>query len=229
MNYLQRPIQWIRSPLRFYHVKPFRSIIWIISIFEGKGSRKDNSRHEEIFDSDHLKIWENLRDFRRNTFQLLSLTTLFRSTSNSMDTFPPEILPFYVTLFHRTSNETSSLYDVSEAAINIARLMIITGSNDSTVDDTRALWFTFPWSLCTLDAIMFKRCQPILLRNAGGGNVYLSFERKERKIDFSTRSVFRCRFRSDGFCISLPPLQFHRQKCNFDENLFTYRVHWFPF
>lgn len=29
---------------------------------------------------------------------------------------------------------------------------------------------------------MFKRCQPILLRNAGGGNVYLSFERKERSI-----------------------------------------------
>lgn len=182
-----------------------RSIIWIISMLEGKGSRKDNSRHEEMFNPDHLKIWENLRGFRRNIFYLLSLTMLFRSTVE----FNGYVPLWDFTIIIRNPFPYNVQWNivparVSETPINIARLMIITGSNDSTVDDTRALWFTFPSSLCTLNAIMFKRCQPILLRERREGKpVHLSFRKKRKKDRFcsSTRFVFPSRFSSNGFSI----------------------------
>lgn len=182
-----------------------RSIIWIISMLEGKGSRKDDSRHEEIFNPDHLKIWENLRGFRRNIFYLLSLTMLFRSTVQ----FNGYVPLWDFTIIIRNPFPYNVQWNivparVSETPINIARLMIITGSNDSTVDDTRPLWFTFPSSLCTLNAIMFKRCQPILLRKRREGKpVHLSFRKKRKKDRFcsSTRFVFPSRFSSNGFSI----------------------------
>lgn len=204
-----------------------RSIIWIISMLEGKGSRKDDSRHEEIFNPDHLKIWENLRGFRRNIFYLLSLTMLFRSTVE----FNGYVPLWDFTIIIRNPFPYNVQWNivparVSETPINIARLMIITGSNDSTVDDTRALWFTFPSSLCTLDAIMFKRCQPILLRERREGKrpPVVSKEKKERSIllehsfRFSKSIQFEWIFYF--FWILCPLYNNFIHKSKFDENLF---------